>query len=97
MTIRKATLIIFRRYEKVLVEDTINKNIDILKLTQEAINKINELPIDKLSRWLGYIQYHMILTYEFTIDTERNFSRPLFHAAYENNNIPIPDSVDVRK
>lgn len=69
------------------------------QLTQEldelcsyAISNIDTFPIDKLNRWLGYIQYHVISTGQTTIDKERDYSRPIFHAAYVRDKIPIPKS-----
>ena len=52
------------------------------------------MPIDKKSRWLGFIQG--ILTYNnyITVSEERDFSRPLFHAAYEEDGTNIPPTVD---
>ena len=69
------------------------------QLTQEldelcsyAISNIDVLPVDKLNRWLGYIQYHVISTGQTTIDKERDYSRPIFHVAYTRDKIPIPKS-----
>ena len=69
------------------------------QLTQEldelcsyAISNIDTFPIDKLNRWLGYIQYHVISTGQTSINKERDYSRPIFHAAYVRDKIPIPKS-----
>lgn len=50
--------------------------------------------IDKLNRWLGFIQGVLFMDGLIDIDEERDFTRPLFHAYYANNGIPIPPSVD---
>ena len=50
-TIRLATKELFQRY---LNEFNLTNNLKELSI--EAIDKINDYPIDKLSRWLGYIQ-----------------------------------------
>ena len=60
------------------------------------IEEIENYPIDKLSRWLGFIQAYVIFTNQTTIDVERDFSRPLFHKAYQNENIEIPLSFSTR-
>ncbi len=86
-TIRDATKTLFERY---LNEFNLTNNLKELSI--EAIDKINDYPIDKLSRWLGFIQAYVIFTNQTTIDVERDFSRPLFHKAYENENIKIPKS-----
>ena len=85
-TIRLATKELFQRY---LNEFNLTNNLKELSI--EAIDKINDYPIDKLSRWLGFVQGYIIFTNQSTIDIERDFSRPLlFHKAYENENIQIP-------
>ena len=84
-TIRLATKELFQRY---LNEFNLTNNLKELSI--EAIDKINDYPIDKLSRWLGFVQCYIIFTNQSTIDIERDFSRPLFHKAYENENIQIP-------
>ena len=84
-TIRLATKELFQRY---LNEFNLTNNLKELSI--EAIDKINDYPIDKLSRWLGFVQGYIIFTNQSTIDIERDFSRPLLHKAYENENIQIP-------
>lgn len=86
-TIRLATKELFQRY---LNEFNLTSNLKELSI--EAIEKINDYPIDKLSRWLGFVQGYIIFTSQSTTDIERDFSRPLFHKAYENENIKIPKS-----
>ena len=86
-TIRDATKTLFERY---LNEFNLTNNLKELSI--EAIDKINDYPIDKLSRWLGFVQGYIIFTNQSTIDIERDFSRSLFHKAYENENIKIPKS-----
>jgi hypothetical protein len=41
-----------------------------------------EYPIDKAARWLGYIQGVMVMKKHIDVNVERDFSRPLFQAAY---------------
>ena len=78
---------LFQRY---LNEFNLTNNLKELSI--EAIDKINDYPIDKLSRWLGFVQGYIIFTNQSTIDIERDFSRPLFHKAEENEKIKIPKS-----
>lgn len=85
MTIREATELLFKRYLTVF---TLNEELEIL--SRKAIEEINNYPIDKLSRWLGFIQGYIIFTNQSTVDIERNFSRPLFHKAYEYEGLFIP-------
>ena len=90
-TIRDATKECFQRYSSFAL-DTASK-----ELINEAIKNSQTLPIDKLSRWLGYIQGVLIERKLTTIQEERDFSRPLFHKAYENEGIEIPKSINVNK
>ena len=76
-TIRDATKTLFERY---LNEFNLTNNLKELSI--EAIEKINDYHIDKLSRWLGFVQGYIIFTNQSTIDIERDFSRPLFHKSY---------------
>jgi hypothetical protein len=50
-------------------------------------------PDYKSSRWLGYCQYYMINEGYTTIDDERNYSRPLFHNAYDKLGFRIPKTI----
>ncbi len=90
-TIRDATKTLFERY---LNEFNLNEDLNIL--SKKAIEEIENYPTDKLSRWLGFIQAYVIFTNQTTIDVERDFSRPLFHKAYQNENIEIPNSFSTR-
>lgn len=91
ITIRKATLICFERY---LSEFKLTNNLK--ELIEKAIIEIDNYPIDKLSRWLGFVQGYVIFSEQTTIDKERGFSRNLFHKAYENENINIPKSFSTK-
>lgn len=49
-------------------------------------------PIDKKSRWLGFIQGVCACHFGLDVDEERNFTRPLFHQAYSNTHQDIPQT-----
>ena len=89
--VREATKICFERYcykfQKYLTDSE-------LALCNEAIKSINIYPIDKLSRWLGFIQGILIERKATTIDAERDFSREYFHEAYLKDGIEIPKTFD---
>lgn len=85
--VREATKEMFFRYYNGL---QLTQELD--ELCSYAISNIDTLPIDKLNRWLGYVQYHVISTGQTSIDKERDYSRPIFHAAYVRDKIPIPKS-----
>lgn len=86
MTVREATKLCFERYL-----NEFNLTLDLNILAGKALIEIESYPIDKLSRWLGFIQGYVIFTKQTTIRKERDFSRPLFHKAYEKENLIIPE------
>ncbi len=57
-----------------------------------AIEHAANLPIDKISRWLGCVQGCLGTRGHIDLGVERDISRPLFHAAYRRDGIKIPDS-----
>ena len=85
--IREVTKLLFERYL-----NQFELSEELKNLVLKALEEIHVYPIDKLSRWLGFIQAYVIFTNQTTVDIERDFSRPLFHTAYKNENIKIPSS-----
>jgi len=85
MTIRKATKKMFKRY-LVMTDSTSITH----KRCKTALAHIKSWPIDKLSRWLGFIQSEVIQLGLTTVDNERDYSRPLFHKAYKHGGYRIP-------
>lgn len=59
-------------------------------LCETAITEADNYPIDKLSRWLGFVQGVLIGNGVLDTRVERDRSRPLFHAAYEAEGIQVP-------
>jgi hypothetical protein len=103
MTITKATIIILQKYLIILnnlleVEKLNNdKKEKILKLKamcETIINNNNLMTEDKISRWLGFIQGIMYV-YNWIDIEERNYSRKLFHKAYEKLNLEKPISITI--
>lgn len=52
-------------------------------------------PIDKSSRWLGFVQAKLIQHNIITLDGERGDTRNVFHKIYQNSGINIPKSIDL--
>ena len=59
-------------------------------MCRTAIEGNMTLPLDKLSRWLGFVQGVMAVRGMISVEGERDFSRPLFHAAYAAEKLLIP-------
>lgn len=66
----------------------------LLWMCSTAIENIEAWPIDKLSRWLGFVQGVLSTGRYISVETERNFSRPLFHEAYREAGAVIPETKD---
>lgn len=47
-----------------------------------AIARSREIPIDKLGRWVGFVQGAMVFSGLIDVDEERDCTRPLFLEAY---------------
>lgn len=90
-TIRSATLKCFLHLKSL----SASEKTEVDELINKAIEMIDIYPIDKLSRWLGYAQSIYVLQGFTTVNEERDFSRVLFHEAYLNENIKIPESFGI--
>jgi hypothetical protein len=91
MTIKEVTKLLFERYRNMIAANSYSFQCDsTLWLCEKALQRVDEWPIDKTSRWLGFVQATVIAKGLTTIEEERNFSRPLFHQAYKEANIVIP-------
>lgn len=71
------------RYHEMITSDPMateyDNHRDLLSFIREFDEAItNRLPLIKLNRWLGYIQGVMIERGLTTVETERDWTRPLF-------------------
>ena len=55
-----------------------------------------EWPLDKTSRWLGFIQGVMSCRGILEVGKERDRTRELFHRAYEQSGQSVPKTVKVK-
>lgn len=95
--IKEATLVMFRRYNGMLQDLKDEKSLRLTLMGLHAISHSDEMPIDKMSRWLGFVQGYLWAKDLIDINEERELSRKLFHNAYIKEGIPIPESIDVVK
>jgi hypothetical protein len=65
----------------------------LLWMCATAAEQAVDWPDDKISRWLGFVQGVMTMQGLLTVAGEREFSRPLFHAAYAEQGRAAPPSV----
>jgi hypothetical protein len=52
-------------------------------MRDECLRKANSMPVDKISRWVGYIQGVLAAQGHLDVAAERDRTRPFFHEAYE--------------
>lgn len=102
LTIKDATIILAKRYKEMLepvkgIDDNLNKNSNsnLYWMCTQIIE--DELPDDKISRWIGFIQGVMSVKGYIDVDIERDLSRPMFHSVYNNSNIAIPETKELEK
>lgn len=71
------------------------KNVHLSRMIDTLIENNNVYPIDKTSRWIGFI--HGVLYSQGYIDLEKehNFTRPIYHTVYRDSDIVIPDTLDL--
>lgn len=50
-----------------------------LNLCKHAQTHINQISEDKANRWLGFVQGVLCAAEILDVDTERDYTRPLFH------------------
>ncbi len=92
MTVQEASKQLAHRYIKML---GFNKDQHLRNMCLTIIEHVDEWPIDKSSRWLGFIQAGVIQLKLTSIEKERNFSRPLFHEAYKLMEETIPQTINL--
>lgn len=97
-SVHDATKLLFERYAAML-EGVVDNHPDPDRPTglknarwmcATALEQIDAFPVDKLSRWLGFVQGILTVEGITTVNAERDFSRPLFHAAYAHEGQAIP-------
>jgi hypothetical protein len=97
-SIADATCLLAQRYLYMMPEDTEDPFSDHPRLSlvnlrwicREILADDGSLPVDKISRWLGFVQGCLAMRGITDVDVERDVSRPLIHAAYKLDGIDIP-------
>lgn len=68
--------------------------VNLRWMADKCLSEIDTLPLDKLNRWVGFIQGVLAVRGLLNVSTERDRTRPLFHAAYREMGIEPPASAD---
>jgi len=64
---------------------------NLLWICRQGEREADILPLDKISRWLGFVQGCLAMRGLIQVDEERDVSRPIFHKAYREAGITVPD------
>ncbi len=96
-TLKDVNLILFKRYKVTLSEYKKYADDEIIIRAKNMIDIAlsEDMYEDKQSRWLGFIQGVMTVYDLLDVEDERDFSRPLFHKAYEEMGLEKPKSISV--
>lgn len=63
-------------------------------MANRCLEMLLEWPVDKTSRWIGYIQGVLTHRGDMDPDKERDRTRPFFHEAYTEMGLKKPATVD---
>lgn len=98
--VARASVTLFSRYRSILLSAAEFEEASegcsrghLLWMCETASAEAAAWPDDKTSRWLGFVQGIMTARGLLTVAAEREFSRPLFHAAYVEQGRALPASV----
>ena len=92
----QANIEIVRRYNTLIQTSKIESSLKH-RLLSMGIHLISnpDMHLDKQSRWLGFIQGVLFSNNLLDINEERDITRPLFHSAYRELDMKIPETVDL--
>jgi hypothetical protein len=95
----EASAEIFRRYLALLdgcTHDPLEAHprlsiANLVWICEQGVAQAHVLPLDKISRWLGFVQGCLAMRGLSDVDVERDETRPIFHRAYERCGIIPPE------
>ena len=64
-------------------------------MLQRCLDEILTFPVDKLGRWVGFVQGVLALSGFMDVDEERNRTRDRFHNAYLSTGQVIPETMQI--
>ncbi len=73
------------------------KRENLIAFCQLTIDRILnwELPVDKMWRWVWFVQWSLITLWIIETDEERDRTRPIFHETYERSWITPPKTKEI--
>lgn len=67
---------------------------NILWLIDTGLSRNGSYPIDKIGRWIGFVQCALIVRGILDTNREREKTRSIFHTAYLATNQKIPETLN---
>lgn len=64
-------------------------------MLHRCLEELDTFPVDKMGRWVGFVQGVLALSGHLDVDEERNRTRGRFHAAYEATGQVIPPTMQL--
>jgi hypothetical protein len=64
-------------------------------MLHRCLDELLTFPVDKLGRWVGFVQGVLALSSNLDVDAERDRTRGRFHAAYEATGQVIPKTMQL--
>ncbi len=66
----------------------------LLWMLDHLLDNMEIFPVDKTSRWIGFVQGVLAANGILNTKAERDRTRPLFHKAYEEMGIDVPQTIN---
>jgi len=101
-TLSDANALLFNRYVPIIQEAQSSGTPDpfsdhprlslsnLLWMCQTGGDQAAQMPDDKASRWLGFVQGCLAMRMMIDVDEERDVTRPLFHKVHQNRTGETP-------
>jgi hypothetical protein len=64
-------------------------------LMERVISEIDTFPLDKMGRWIGFVQGVLALSNNLDVDDTRNESREIYHQAYIATGQAVPRTMEM--
>jgi hypothetical protein len=64
-------------------------------MMERVIREIDTFPLDKMGRWIGFVQGVLALSGNLDVDAERERTRARFHAAYKATGQEVPPTMQL--
>ena len=70
---------------------------NLVWMMNTVMSSITSFPDDKTGRWIGFVQGVLTCSGLLDVDSERDFSRPIYHEAYNKSGLNIPPTLNSKR